>query len=385
MVYRNRTAYAKLSVTVVLSLSFLLLFLIFTDSRLYNKYKEVYAQPSEIVLSNIYGNKTAYQALLSQIATYIPEADYYGYTTVNGYAQYENGSLNIRCSFLPSIEVPVYEVDSIKADQTDIFSVKPIKMVQGKEKFDLKGNEVIINESWYNSLIGEGGELPLNITIQIGSPPWQVKVVGVCEDSVENGIFFDEVSSSDVVSGWGSMYLSAGLLSKYDVSTYDDSAEYSVWINTQEPEKAIGFARALGLIPYGVYEAQQSTNAVMKVEIGNKAYISAVILLLLGLNLYSSFSNALHERRYEIGVKRALGAGISHIMRQFIYESIAVLLLDTLISVIIVVDLMIGYKAYQTFVLGNEWIVYISLSTVFSLIFAYKSTQVEIIKYLRDE
>jgi len=123
----------------------------------------------------------------------------------------------------------------------------------------------------------------------------------------------------------------------------------------------------------------------MKVEIGNKAYISAVILLLLGLNLYSSFSNALHERRYEIGVKRALGAGISHIMRQFIYESIAVLLLDTLISVIIVVDLMIGYKAYQTFVLGNEWIVYISLSTVFSLIFAYKSTQVEIIKYLRDE
>ena len=194
------------------------------------------------------------------------------------------------------------------------------------------------------------------------------------------------------------MYLSAGLLSKYDVSTYDDSAEYSVWINTQEPEKAIVFARALGLIPYGVYEAQQSTNAVMKVEIGNKAYISAVILLLLGLNLYSSFSNALHERRYEIGVKRALGAGISHIMRQFIYESIAVLLLDTLISAIIVVDLMIGYKAYQTFVLGNEWIVYISLysviiflvcvislSTVFSLIFAYKSTQVEIIKYLRDE
>jgi ABC-type antimicrobial peptide transport system permease subunit len=106
----------------------------------------------------------------------------------------------------------------------------------------------------------------------------------------------------------------------------------------------------------------------------------------------------LQERRYEIGVKRALGAGKMHIVRQFLYESLCVLLFDTLLSATLVIDLMVGYKSYQAFVLEKEWIIFISpysvimflvcslsLSVVFSLIFAFQSMQVEIISNLREE
>jgi len=94
MIQRNRLVYTKLSVTVVLSFSLLLAFLLFTDTRLYNEYKEIFAQPREIVLSSIYGKPAAYHALLSQIKNDIAGADCYGYATIDGVCEYENGRVN---------------------------------------------------------------------------------------------------------------------------------------------------------------------------------------------------------------------------------------------------------------------------------------------------
>lgn len=401
MVKRNRIVYAKLSVTVVLSFSLLLAFLLFTDTQLYNKYKEVFSQPSEIVLSNIYGKPAAYHALLLQIRNNVAEADCYGYVTVNGVSEYENGRVNVRCSFLPNGDMPVYTWNRIDFKETgDLYSVSPVKLLGEKQNFDCKGSEVIINESWYNALIDGGAQIPVKIPVHFDwgkgeSSNWELTVVGVFSDTLQEELSIDKDGST---YGWGSMYLSAELLSRADVGEFNTSAEYSVWVNTDMPEKAIAYARALGFSAYGVSEAQQAANIVLKVEKANKAYITAVILVLLAINLYSSFSNALQERRYEIGVKRALGADKGHIIRQFLYESLCVLLFDTLLSVAIVINLMIGYKVYQTFVLGKIWVIFISpysvimflvcslsLSVVFSLVFAFQSTQVEIISNLREE
>lgn len=401
MIQRNRTVYAKLSVTVVLSFSLLLAFLLFTDARLYNEYKEIFAQPREIVLSSIYGKPAAYHALLSQIKNNLASADCYGYPTLDGVCKYENGSVNAHCSFLPNGDMPVYTWKRIDFEKTsDLYSVAPIRLLGEKQDFNLKGNEAIINESWYNALMNGGAQNPVRIPIHFDwqegkGSDWELTVVGVCSDTLQEKLLLDKSGS---VYGWGKIYLSAGLLSRADVGQFGTSAEYSVWVNTTTPEKAIAYARVLGFSTYGVSEAQQAANAIIKVEMSNKAYIAAVILVLLGINLYSSFSNALKERRYEIGVKRALGAGKRHIVRQFLYESLCVLLFDTLLSATLVIDLMVGYKSYQAFVLGKEWIVFISpysiimflvcslsLSMVFSLIFAFQSTQVEIISNLREE
>ena len=70
-----------------------------------------------------------------------------------------------------------------------------------------------------------------------------------------------------------------------------------------------------------------------------KALITCAMLLILGINLYSSFSNALNERKFEIGVKRAIGASGFAIVRQFLYESLTVMVANILVSVALVVDI----------------------------------------------
>lgn len=55
----------------------------------------------------------------------------------------------------------------------------------------------------------------------------------------------------------------------------------------------------------------EQNNAIKEenIVIRNKYIIAAVLFVILGINLYSAFSNALNERKYEIGIKRAIGAG----------------------------------------------------------------------------
>lgn len=55
----------------------------------------------------------------------------------------------------------------------------------------------------------------------------------------------------------------------------------------------------------------EQNNAIKEenIVIRDKYIIAAVLFVILGINLYSAFSNALNERKYEIGIKRAIGAG----------------------------------------------------------------------------
>lgn len=400
MIRRNQLVYIKLSITILISFSLLYGFLLFTDSRLYNQYKEIFAQPSELVLSNIYEKPAAYKALLSQIKNNIPNADCYGYITTNGVCEYENGRINVRSVFLPSGDIPVYTWEQLDYEESGaIYSVAPIELLGEKQDFNLKENEVIINESWYQALVNGRGSEPIRIRVnfdwQEEDSEWELKVVGMYKDTLQEGVGIDETG---FVNGFGGMYISAALFSGLDIGRADLATEYSVWVNTSEHESVLAYASALGFSSYGVSEAQREANAVLKVEKANKAYVAAVIFVLLSINLYSSFSNALKDRCYEIGVKRALGASKGDIVRQFLYESLCVMLFDTLVAVMLVFDLVIGYKAFQIFVIGKEWTIFISpysiitfsvcslsLSVVFSLLFAFKSTQVEIISNLREE
>lgn len=49
----------------------------------------------------------------------------------------------------------------------------------------------------------------------------------------------------------------------------------------------------------------EQNNAIKEenIVIRNKYIIAAVLFVILGINLYSAFSNALNERKYEIGIK----------------------------------------------------------------------------------
>lgn len=152
------------------------------------------------------------------------------------------------------------------------------------------------------------------------------------------------------------------------------------------------------MVTHSVADAQEEALINIRAQKSTKGIIAIVLLLLLGINFYSSFSNALERRKYEIGVKRAIGASGISIMGQFLLESMMVMLVNIAASIIIVLDVLVGYKLYQKLVEGNTWTVNISihtilmflvcslpLTTAFSLLFAYKSTKVEIVQYLKAE
>lgn len=48
-----------------------------------------------------------------------------------------------------------------------------------------------------------------------------------------------------------------------------------------------------------------------------KEVLIIILFVVLGLNIYGSFMNALRERYLEIGVKRAIGVSKQNIMVQF--------------------------------------------------------------------
>ena len=158
------------------------------------------------------------------------------------------------------------------------------------------------------------------------------------------------------------------------------------------------YAKELGMVVHSVIEAQTDAMETMRIQVGTKGTIAAVLLLLLGINLYSSFVNALSDRKFEIGVKRAIGAPGYSIVGQFLIESILVMLINILFSVVLVAEGLIFYKLYQRYVMDYQWSAYVSgysismfalcavtLTLVFSLLFAYRSTQVEVVAQLKSE
>ena len=185
-----------------------------------------------------------------------------------------------------------------------------------------------------------------------------------------------------------------------------DSILYSRYfvIHAESPEEVASIAEQMDFtLYYSVCQLQDDALEQIRMAKGNKALIACALLLLLGINLYSSFTNALNERKFEIGVKRAIGASPWSIVRQFLCEGIIVMALNTVLSIVLVVDGALLFKViYER--MPDAYVIYhtctilitpysaamfglcaVTLTVVFSLIFAWKTTRVEIIQYLKAE
>lgn len=401
MLWRNKTSYLMLSVTIVLSFSLLLGYLTFTDSRLYNRYKELFSAREDVVMAYSYDKSPVHHAAL---ATSAKKADasvtlyqYFSMTTKLPQAQ----GVYVDLYFLPAGNRPVYEmVLGNSQDFLDIFQyARQINPIKGKTDFALKDNEAIINESLFRA-ISPDGSLPVTLGLPVTwadgkTEYWALNVVGVCADlRTSNTLSYDEKGN---LRGEACVYLSQDNLGEHTAADCP-VVQRITWMATSHPLELSEYAQRMGMVTYCAMEAQQQALQTIRIEKATKGVIAAVLLLLLGINLYSSFSNALEHRKYEIGVKRAIGASGWSIMKQFLLESIMIMLINILISVLMVTNGMILYKLYQSIFRETEWIVSISeysvimflicsvvLTVLFSSLFAYKSTKVEIVQYLKAE
>lgn len=403
MVLRNRRTYAKLSVTVVLSFTLLLAYMALIDAQNYNRYAKVFSLPREVVQCYTYDDAGIIQTFISQVEDYVPDAQMYNYYSASTPLNAFDARLHAECFFLPNGVETVFSTDASSALDTSsarqFACVEPVALLGEKQNFSLEKNEAIINETFYDSLLAGGATEPLHIPISFywkdGSCSiWEVEVVGICED--DPGLFIQEDPETGPI-GCVAIYLSQEQLSVGQSGEFEN-LKHIAFVTSGNPETVMGIGRALSLVTQGIVEAQNEARTALRAAITSKAVTAMVMLALLAINLYSSFSNVLQTRNFEIGVKRAIGAPKSAVIRQFLYEALLVLGFDALLSAVLVADGLIIYKMYQKVFHSVTWLAYVSpysiaiysLSTIaltvsFSLLFAYKATQVEIVRYLKAE
>ena len=394
MVIRNFRSYAMLSITIVFSFAILLGYLAFTDSNLYNEYKEIFSSPREIVMAYTYDKAGEIDVLIGQVDDQVPGTTSYRYIEVSSLlSQYDSVRANV--TILPNHATIVYR--DISDEKILENYTRNVSIVQG-DGFPLNGNKSIINESFFRS-ISPNSELPikLNIPIRLSNGNqivWETEVVGVCKDIGEEPLYYDKDGH---LTGDIQIYVSQSLLGGTTLDSLS-AIKSVVLFNSPDPETVAAHTQNIDLVLHAVCLAQNKATEKMRIQTETKFTIAVVLYVLLSINLFGCFSNALSERQFEIGVKRAIGASPMSIIGQFLIESLIVMLCNTLLAVVITVDALAIYKLYQYFAQGTTWIVSVSiysllmfvacslgLTLVFSLFFAYRATRVEIVKYLKAE
>lgn len=404
MVGRTIKQYALLSVTIVISFSLLLGYLVYTDSATYNEYKELFAQRrGDFVVGNYLSGSERLNAMVdkgSAVDDTIHYIMYGGFSSIkhtsikegeDGTQDYAGYNESCFIDYLPDHAWMVATIASGDIVWTD-----------GKEHTDvtLAVNEVIINEwKYYNLGLDQAESQTYRFRLEDGGLNLTLNVVG-----------YVKAENWELESNYTHMILSTKALDQYKMGESDTLCSKRVAVfHSSNPEQLRQIADTLdygdhaGDIYYSVFEEQDKALEAIRYSTQNKSLIACAMLLLLGINLYSSFSNALNDRKFEIGVKRAIGASSGSIVRQFLYESLIVMTANIALSVALVTDVFITYKYIYEHTpdkWGNyyEWVIYVNpysvsmfgictvtLTVVFGLIFAYKTTQVEIVRYLKAE
>lgn len=420
MVGRTIKSYALLSVTIVLSFALLLGYMTFSDTQLYNEYKTLmryrrgdvvkFFQPKDsenmwLLLENLDKMENT-EHYLTHMYTLGTVGSTYTYQTSDG-KEITPGTLWVHAYSIPSYGWP----DRSRDPATDTYM--QIIWLDGQEhrRFILEDNQVLVSEAVFQAFgldqqenpvltlrMREGPQLELEVVGYVKRPTYDEWIaggqgVGLDIDLYTSEEFIENLRLDDPTIWWES-------------NLYPSLERIYVNIHSENPEQVYHLLETLQMDKTNkrvFYQMQDEAREVMRAEKKNKALICCALLLLLGINLYSSFTNALDRRRFEIGVRRALGASGFSIVRQFMYESLLVMLANVTLAVALVADVMIVYKyiAEQT---PNEYGVYpdvvlyispysiamfgvcaVALTLLFSLIFAHKATKVEIVRHLKAE
>lgn len=403
MVARNYRSYVMLSVTIILSFAVLLGYLTLSDSALYNQYRELLALPGNIVLAEDALNTGSLGALPAMVSRADPDARGFSYVTTTTRLWQYSDTLYASLYFMPEGRQRVFVPH---VSQSVFLSAREQTPIAGREYFELYGNEAFIGECLYRVLNPEGGfPFPLFVPVRGDDGNTcvvELSVVGVCPDTGydEPPHYVCNDSGEAMLRGSCSIYTTQAVLRDYPIADLSGGeVTRLMWFCCKDPDAVAACVKQLGRVNcYNNHTAQTRAREAMRAQSESKLYTVIVLLLVLGLNLYSSFRNALSDRQFEIGVRRAIGAGAWDIIKQFLLEGMLVMLANILLSVVLVADGMLIYKLVLLLLDGTQWTVTVSryslamfavcsvsLTVLFSTLFAYSSSRVEIIRHLKAE
>lgn len=391
MVRKNIKTYAFLSVTIIISFTTLLCFLIYSDSSIFNQFKEdLQASPYiSIVTSGVEDEKEEKVfRILSEKLDELEDTYYYTYVEQGVSLEHITGSQLLTGMMRV---VPAY-CWGYYYSATKRFSQR-----KEEKRISLSKGQAVISEELYDLLKearSKEDKLYINIPVQYSDNTIQFhtfEVIGVCNSDLSPAIIQDEDGK---LSGCVDIFVSADNFMGKDI----DVLNKEMLVYSKDMESVSGWLEQLDLSNATSYEAKKIADEEMRESIFVKSVIAIALLFLLGINLYSSFNNALNERKFEIGVRRAIGASPIDIILQFFVEGLTVMIVNMMLSIMCSTIIMCLYRIFRLFIYHEEWIISITgysvaifvcccifLSLVYSIVFAVMSLNVEIVYYLKNE
>ena len=402
MMVRNLRSYSMLSLSVVLSFSVLLGYLAISDSTLFNQYKNVIYKPDGWTIVHddqlSAGDLSALQALTGDAAG---GSSYIMCEYGSRFVEAEDRSYNYTFSIysVPSVTWDIFVPHGIPENVA-------VSWLDGRQGngISLSKGEILISRQAYDILFaGETGDpvLPVCVEVQDGGVRWlDCRVVGTLDapDFFSKGLSVSDVNASMHIT----VFMSQSTVDEMAGGAMPEMAARWAVYNAKKPAVVVKAAEQLGMTCNSIQELK--SNALKEMQIAAQAKMIVVLLLfvLLGINLYGGFSNALDRRRFEVGVKRAIGASKWDIIGQFLWESLLLMACNILAALMLVINGLLIYKYIwemgQDFSPYHKWTIYMNgtsilmfavvtagLTLLFSIVFAVKATQVQVVDHLKAE
>ena len=395
MLMRNMRSYKNLSITIVFSFMILAGYLIYSDSRVYNNYKTVKTFPDNVLSIDKENGEGSIEKIKNAINESGIEATYYTYNHVSlKLAEYGN-RLWLTLNTVPEGETSMM----LQVSSEGVNGMKEVQVIYCDEsKKSLSGNEAIIEKSFYEAL-GEP-DMPFEFSTEYinysgKSDRFVMTVVGTFECDELYKLKYDEVE------GWSSEAYVFICEEGLDIGNLDEryKTRSGIVIESEYLEQIEEIVnRYMDTACFTAYKNYREEAEAKIQNASDKAIIAVMLVVILGINLYGCFANVILERKFEIGVKRALGASKFNIVVQFMTESFVLLVADIMIAIDMVLVFFSGYKLYRYFKLSEMWTIYVSgysiaiffvcaagITVFLSVMLSYKATQVEIAEELKAE
>lgn len=415
MARKNARSYLFLSMTVLLSFCFLLIYLVYYDSYNYNGkifleaneyyaygYKDYQHLSSEMSAITFFDGRLTQEDIESNVKKTTSLLDNLEDTHYNVIYSVDKSSVDFK---LDNCKVSLSFIDSHSFAYATVNAATVTRDIQ-KITTALDEGEAFVNDTFYEFLTANTGEETPEITYRAydnvtgKTVTRKIKIVGGVEDSlsaptVEDGRLKGNiriVAPYSELEYWDETLNIRDNLRTNAVIIVNSPTQYQGIIKTY-----VSANTEHALTAY-FFEEINSYRATVCSNIQQRALILCFFYIVLAINLYGSFRNALNERKFEIGVRRAIGASKKDIMGQFMLEGMLVILMNMLASIYIVSVGFFVFKEIIKLAMGIDFILYISwgsvlsffiicisLAMLFSAIFAYQTTRVNVIDNLRAE
>ncbi len=404
MAAKNVKSYLFLSMTVLLSFCFMLFYLIYADSVTFNNYEKALSLDPEIstlqiVSLNDDGSYSASDTFKNMQSGALKVRSYLSHIkdcrTTMTYSSIGSLTLRDKCT----LSLSFVEDHGFAYCTAGNLYVEPLENA-------LQDGEALVNQSFYDWIRESMGEEEPTVSFDYvyadnTRTRLAVKIVGTT--FYDNGYGAPTVDENGNLTGNVKMLLPTSTLVRLSESgTPADLFAFMVAYAPAEYQESIyEYAKDSDVVRgYGSYNVITINAARKNVQkaIEQRTLLLCFFYVVLAVNLYGSFRNALNDRKFEIGVKRAIGASKKSIIRQFLTEGLLVVVGNMLLSIYLVLTGFLIYKTILYHAQGVVWTIYLgwsalagflivclSLALLFSFIFAWQTSKVNVIDNLRAE